>query len=93
MVAWDEEHEVRVYRFREISEASYEAVKAIDVLPITADQASERADRMSLLVRDALATSVERTLYVLSSDLSTTITAAKTVDFAEWMSIMKLEHD
>ena len=88
MVAWDAEQEVRVYGFREVSRASYDAIVALDAVTPALDRVGERADVLTLRTRDALATSFERRLFVAASDLARTVIAAKIIEFSAWRTIL-----
>jgi hypothetical protein len=76
MVAWDDEQETRIYGFREVSRSTYDAVATLASVPPPAEHARDRSDELTLKVRDALATSFERTFYVAAADLAKTIVAA-----------------
>jgi hypothetical protein len=90
MVAWDHENRIRVFGLREVSRFSYEIIERLNAVSVTGNQVSEHANAIALLVRDALATSFERTLFVVSEDLCTTILAAKVISFSEWVPIIGL---
>lgn len=89
MVAWDDEHEVRVYGFREVSRESYERVIEAQALAAShAEEIRERADVIALCVRDALATSFERILYVAAIDLAIEVIAAQLFAFPAWAALL-----
>ena len=48
MVAWDAEQEVRVYGFREVSRASYDAIVTLDAITPVLDGIAERVDGLAL---------------------------------------------
>jgi hypothetical protein len=92
MVAWDDDREVRVYGFKEISQKSYEAFMAIHTMPVPSpSQVQERSDALTLRTRDALATSFERGLYMAAIDLSKEIRAVRRLTFSSWASLLALE--
>jgi hypothetical protein len=92
MVAWDDEQEVRVYGFKEVSRHSYDGVVAVNTLPAPSPaQAQERSDLVTLRVRDALATSFERTLFVAATDLAKEIRGVRRLTFSSWASMLDLK--
>ena len=88
MVAWDAEQEVRVYGFREVSRASYDAIVTLDAIKPALDGIAERADALALKARNALATSSERPLFIAASDLAKTVIAARRITFSAWQTIL-----
>jgi hypothetical protein len=89
MVAWDGEQEIRIYGFREVSRASYDAVASLHAGPPADTHSRERADALTLKVRDALATSFERMLYVAAKALAQKIVAARWIEFALWKEMLR----
>lgn len=53
----------------------------------------ERVDAIALCVRDALATSFERILYVAAVDLAVEVIGAHVVAFPAWSALLGLKHD
>jgi hypothetical protein len=90
MVAWDDEHNVRIYGLQEISKDSYDAIVALNAQPVAESQFQARADALTLRTRDALATSFERLLFIVSSDLEKSVLAARRIDFALWTEVLGL---
>ena len=89
LLAWDEEQEARLYGFKEVSVASYDAVTLLLAkVPPSPARAGEFADLVTLRVRDAVATGMERKLLVLATDLKTFIQAAGMVEFAGWKTLL-----
>ena len=92
MLAWDDNQEMRVYGFKEVSRQSYDAFMSLQTLPAPLpQQLQERSDALTLRVRDALATAFECTLCVAAMDLSTEIRAARKMTFPIWASLFDLE--
>jgi len=91
MLAWDSEHEMRIYGLRLVSRSSYEAIAALAAqAPPQPAHLRARLDEMALLVRDALATSYEWSLYIRTTDLSKEVLAVKRIDFWAWHAILAL---
>ena len=90
LLAWDEEAEKRVYGFKEVTSASYDAVAQLlaNASPPAPERARELGDLIALRVRDALATSFERKLIVLATDLANFVESVQTVEFDHWKSIL-----
>jgi len=92
LIAQDAEGEVRLYGFKEVSHSCYDAIVGLLVGPVPpAEQAREFGDQVMLRVRDALATNLERKLFVASTDLTKVILSAQIVDFDRWESILGLQ--
>jgi hypothetical protein len=89
MLAWDDEQEMRVYAFKEVTKATYDAiVLLLDAPPPTPERAAEFGDVVALRVRDALITNPERNLLVLAANLATFIESARVADFAQWKELI-----
>jgi len=89
MLAWDSERETRIYGFRQVSRGSYDAIAVLAALPSPEPaQLRDRLDKMAVLLRDSLASSLEWNLYIKSTDLSKEILTAKYIDFSTWNSIL-----
>jgi hypothetical protein len=88
MVAWDEEHELRVYGLTEVTGEAFEKVASANAQPVVAERFQERSDALTLLARDALATNVERSLYIIAGDLAKRILGSRRMDFATWTSVI-----
>jgi len=91
MVAWDEEHELRVYGLTEVTGEAFEKVASANAQPVVAERFQERSDALTLLARDALATNVERSLYIIAGDLAKRILGSRRMDFATWTSVIGLQ--
>jgi len=90
LVAWDEDQDWRLYGFKEVTAASYQAVVTLLTAGSPApERAREHIDLVTLRVRDALATSHERKLLVLARDLEKSIESARMVEFEEWTRLMR----
>jgi hypothetical protein len=90
MVAWDAEQEVRIYGFRDVSQASYDAIATLNANPVAPERAKERSDALTLRTRDALATSFERTLFVAAVDLTEVLLTARKIDFPTWKELLRV---
>jgi len=88
MVAWDQEQEVRIYGFREVSQASYDAVVALHLAPSVTENPLERSDALALKARDALATGFERIFYAAATNLAKEVIAARRVGFTAWKELL-----
>jgi hypothetical protein len=87
LIATDEEVGERVYAFKEVSRASYDAVIAADASTRGGDT-QQWADQVTLRTRDSLATGFERDLFVLTSDLQSSITAISRISVPRWRQIL-----
>ena len=75
--------------FRQVSRDSYDAIATLAAQPPPdAAQTRERLDKMAVLIRDSLASSVEWNLYIKSTDLSKNILAVRYIDFSAWNLIL-----
>jgi transglutaminase-like putative cysteine protease len=91
MVAWDFEHNLRIYGFKEISRQSYDAFLQVFIQPATSPaSASARGDALTLRVQQALATNPERELYIAASDLTESISGVRRITFADWSALLAL---
>lgn len=91
MLVWDDDHEMRIYGFKEVSRQSYDAFIALQTLPAPLPhQSQERSDALTLRVRDALATGLHRILYIAAVDLTAEIRAVRKVTFQVWASLLGL---
>jgi hypothetical protein len=87
MLAWDDEREMRIYGFKEISQRSYESFMA------TQSRSSPDAENHDdlLALRDALATSMECLLYIAATDLTRRIDGFSLLTFASWAELLRLK--
>jgi hypothetical protein len=93
MVAWDSESELRVFGLKEIGRESYDAFQRVFVLPPPpVELASERVDELSLLERRALATNLERVLYIVTADLTGEIHGVRRLAFSTWLALLELRN-
>jgi hypothetical protein len=88
LVAWDADQEVRVYAFKAVSSASYDAVARLQARPTEANDAMSRGDEITLRVRDALATAFERKLLVAATDVAKYVLSARSVGFEDWSAML-----
>jgi hypothetical protein len=89
LLTWDEEHEARLYGFKEVSATSHDAVALLLAsAPSSPERAVELGDLVTLRVRDALSTSMERKLLIVATDLTAFVQSAQTVDFPRWKSLL-----
>jgi hypothetical protein len=85
---------IRVYGFREIGLDSYQAYLRVHTLSVPGPgDVHARSDALALLVRDALSTNEECTLYVAAIDLTEKIIASRRVSFSFWASLLQLGAD
>lgn len=91
LMSHDTSDEMRLFGFKEVSHSAYDAIVALlATQPASAQQGRELGDQVILRVRDALATSLERNLFVASTDLGSLIQSARILDFERWKSILGL---
>jgi hypothetical protein len=91
MMAWDAEHEQRVYGFKEVSRRSYEAFVSMYTQATPSASAMDRSDVLTLCVRDALATNPERLLYIGAVDLATEVLGTRRLNFSDWSILLAFE--
>src|SRR5690349_3218015 len=85
MVAWDDEHEFRIYGLREVSRKSYDDLMSVYNLTVPpVNQSKQRSDEIAVCTRDALASGLGRLLYVAAIDLTKEIRGAHRMSFSSW---------